>query len=92
MLHEQSTLHFSTFFPQRVVSSFSYINYGLDQLQHPLVFLCAICSLYVRYHALSGCCKTHLLQMDRIVGFPIFYYYKIFNMYTLILLYIKVGG
>jgi hypothetical protein len=64
-----STLHFSTLFPQRAVSSFSYINYGLDQLQHPLVFLCAICSLYVKCHALSGYCKRCVLQIICIQGF-----------------------
>jgi hypothetical protein len=45
-----------------------------DQLQHSLAFFCAICSLFVRCHVFSGCCKTHLLQMDRIVGFSFFIY------------------
>jgi hypothetical protein len=41
-----------------------------NQLWEGLYFFCAIFLLYVRCHALSECYKTHLLQMDRIVGFP----------------------
>jgi hypothetical protein len=55
---------------------FSFFSKWENQLQHPLDFFCAICSLYVRCHSPSGCCKTHLLQMDRIVGFLINILYK----------------
>jgi hypothetical protein len=49
-------------------------------------FFGAIFLLYVRCHALSECCKTHLSQIDRIVGF-FFFYFIFMHFFLLYLIY-----
>jgi hypothetical protein len=67
----QTHVFFLLFFFSLSLPYLFFLLLDENQLWEGLYFFCAIFLLYVRCHALSGCCKTHLLQMDRIVGFPI---------------------
>jgi hypothetical protein len=61
---------FSSFFLFSSILSLFFLLLNENQLWEGLCFFCAIFLLYVRCQALSGCCKTHVLQMGCIVGFP----------------------
>jgi hypothetical protein len=60
------------FFPFIFSSLSSVSSFSLDEnrLREGLDFCFAFFLLYMRCHCSSGCCKNHVLQTDRIVGFP----------------------
>jgi hypothetical protein len=72
--HVFSSSFFSFFLFSSILSLF-FLLLNENQLWEGLCFFFAIFLLYVRCQVLSGCCKTHLLQMGCIVGFPFFFIY-----------------
>jgi hypothetical protein len=67
------------FFSLSSLSSVSSFSLDENRLWEGLdFFFFAFFPLYMRCHCPSGYCKNHLLQTDRIVGFPYIYIYIYF--------------